>query len=107
MSDNPPSVVPPWFNKTEGESSGVIGNPDAPQMISRPPRAPPRKQKMLYLQPIYHKAFNKLVFEQKEMGGSSGAELGEEALDLLFKKYNEVKERLDDGPGSKQNLQTS
>lgn len=65
---------------------GAVPNQSAPK-LERVIREPKRKQKQFYLQPKYIRAFETLVFEQKQMGGAKSTDLIEEAVAYICKKH--------------------
>lgn len=85
------TTKPDWMNEEEENAEtlavcGEVNNSDAPKMV-KIKRAPPRKQKPFYIQDKYARAFELLVFNQRQIKGKRAPELAEEALDFLFKKY--------------------
>lgn len=82
--------MPDWMNE-EKERAGLLNedktvNENAPKLI-KVKREPKRSQKAFYLQKSYSLAFEKLVFEQKQIKGKKAPALIEEAIELLLKKY--------------------
>lgn len=87
-----PSKQPDWMQEEESRAeqvsaSGTTHNPQAPQ-LARVIKEPPRKQKAFYLQESYIELFDELAFrEKKKVKGNPAPKLAEEALRLLFEKY--------------------
>ena len=82
---------PDWMNEEEDRAeqtanTGKTTNDNAPKMV-KVTREPTRKQKAFYIQNTYAEAFEDLVHAQKRLKGKKAPQLAEEALDLLFEKY--------------------
>ena len=85
------SNTPSWMEEEERAeqvtSTGQTFNPKAPQLI-RVHKEQSRKQKNFYIQESFAEKFEELVFQQKKVKGSKAPALAEEALLLLFEKYD-------------------
>ncbi|MCK5384946.1 MAG: hypothetical protein KAJ29_05165 [Alphaproteobacteria bacterium] len=67
---------------------GVTANSDAPALVRKREQEPPRSTKGFYIQEVYSRGFDRLVFEQKMAKGKKAPELAEEAISLLLEKYS-------------------
>ncbi|ORU94829.1 MAG: hypothetical protein A6F70_10035 [Cycloclasticus sp. symbiont of Bathymodiolus heckerae] len=81
-----------WMDEEDerAESQADTGQPpnaEAPQLVRKEAKAPPRATKGFYIQELHSMAFDRLVFEQKQAKGKKAPELAEEAIELLLKKY--------------------
>ena len=81
-----------WMDEEDerAEAQAYTGQPpnaEAPQLVRKEAKAPPRATKGVYIQELYSMAFDRLVFEQKQAKGKKAPELAEEAIELLLKKY--------------------
>lgn len=66
---------------------GITANPHAPSLVKKKEQEPPRSTKGFYIQELYARGFDRLVFEQKMAKGKKAPELAEEAISLLLEKY--------------------
>ena len=72
----------------ETAKTGQTTNSNAPRLVVFKKKVrPPRIIKNIYIQELYSRAFDKLVFSQKLQKGKTAPELAEEAIKLLIKKY--------------------
>lgn len=81
-----------WMEEDEEKAEAQAGvgqrhNRNAPQLIRKEIKAPPRATKGFYIQENHAMAFDRLVFSQKQEKGKKAPELAEEAIELLLKKY--------------------
>ena len=81
-----------WMDEDEERAeeqakTGTPPNTQAPQLVRKEVKAPPRATKGFYIQEKHSRAFDRLVFEQKQAKGKKAPELAEEAIELLLKKY--------------------
>ncbi len=81
-----------WMDEEEERAEvqvqrGKRPNAEAPQLVRREVKAPPRATKGFYIQEVYSMAFDRLVFDQKQAKGKKAPELAEEAIELLLNKY--------------------
>ena len=81
-----------WMDEEEERAEvqaqrGKRPNAEAPQLVRRELKAPPRSTKGFYIQEVHSMAFDKLVFDQKQSKGKKAPELAEEAIELLLNKY--------------------
>lgn len=67
--------------------TGQPPNAQAPQLVRKETKAPPRATKGFYIQELHSRAFDRLVFEQKQVKGKKAPELAEEAIELVLEKY--------------------
>lgn len=87
MVNKTPSWMQEEDERAEGlKKTGNTVNAQAPQ-LARVTRAPKRMQKAFYIQRQHSLAFERLVFEQKSIGGKKAPELAEEAIEMLLAKY--------------------
>ncbi|PCI98739.1 MAG: hypothetical protein COB14_07525 [Alphaproteobacteria bacterium] len=70
------------------DALGVTANADAPVLVRKREQEPPRATKGFYIQDVYSRGFDRVVFEQKMVKGKKAPELAEEAILLLLKKYD-------------------
>lgn len=81
-----------WMDEEEERAevqvqTGERPNAEAPQLVRKEVKAPPRATKGFYIQELHSMAFDRLVFAQKQAKGKKAPELAEEAIELLLKKY--------------------
>ena len=86
--------TPDWMKQEEDRAEVLtekqeVSNQTAPQLV-RVKREPARKQKPFYIQDSHAKAFDLLVFKQKQINGKKSTHLAEEAIELLLAKYGET-----------------
>ncbi|NOR70847.1 MAG: hypothetical protein GQ532_14335 [Methylomarinum sp.] len=89
MSDNVD-----WMDEEDSRAetqakTGARSNPEAPQLVRKEIKAPPRATKGFYIQELHSMAFDRVVFAQKQAKGKKAPELAEEAIELLLGKYGE------------------
>lgn len=88
MSRNDASWMDEEDERAEVQAkSGGRSNSQAPQLVRKEVKAPPRATKGFYIQEKHSMAFDRLVFSQKQAKGKRAPELAEEAIELLLKKY--------------------
>ena len=89
MADKTPSWMQEEDERAEGlKKTGKTVNAQAPQ-LARVTREPERMQKAFYIQRQHSLAFERLVFEQKNIRGKKAPALAEEAIELLLAKYEQ------------------
>lgn len=87
MADKTPSWMQEEDERAESlKKTGKTENSQAPQ-LARVTREPERMQKAFYIQRQHSLAFERLVFEQKNIRGKKAPALAEEAIELLLAKY--------------------
>lgn len=82
---------PTWMEEEESraevlETTGATTNDKAPK-LERVVREPNRMQKAFYIQEKHSRAFERLVFEQKQSKGKKAPALAEEAIEIILEKY--------------------
>lgn len=83
--------TPNWLEEEQKRASKInvtneTNNNDAPRIV-KVKREPIRKQKAFYIQEIYASTFEDLAYKQKKSKGKTAPQLAEEALLMLFEKY--------------------
>ena len=90
MSDNSVDWMDEEDSRAETQAkTGERSNPEAPQLVRKEIKAPPRATKGFYIQELHSMAFDRVVFAQKQAKGKKAPELAEEAIELLLEKYGE------------------
>ena len=92
MAKQKKEEIPDWMKEEDvraqeevSQTGGKTRNPSADKYTNEPPV---RSLKGLRFRTDYQLTFDSLVTEQKHLTGKKGPDLIEEALRLLFDKYN-------------------